>query len=83
MSEDSAHAPDRIVNDPAILAGKPVVRGTRIPISLILNLLAHGYSAANIGEDYPELADDDIRAAIQYAARRMDREEVRQLQTIE
>lgn len=68
-----------IVVDPRVLAGKPVIRGTRIPVSLILNLLAHGYDFARIVEAYPGLTDDAIRAAITYSERRMDREEVRVL----
>lgn len=66
----------RVVVDPEILAGKPVIVGTRIPVSLILNLLAHGYSVDRIIEAYPNLSDDDIKAALAYAQARMDREEV-------
>jgi uncharacterized protein (DUF433 family) len=68
---------DRIVVDPAILVGKPVVKGTRIPVSVILNLLAHGYDNARILDAYPDLVDEDIRAALEYSAARIDREEVR------
>ncbi len=68
---------DRVVTDPTIMVGKPVVRGTRIPVSVILNLLANGYDFARIQEAYPDLSADDIRAAIEYSAARMDREEVR------
>lgn len=67
---------DRIVVDPKILVGKPVVKGTRIPVSLILNLVAHGASFAEIIEDYPILTVEDIRAAILYAGAHLDREEV-------
>jgi uncharacterized protein (DUF433 family) len=67
---------DRVVIDPAILSGKPIIAGTRIPVSLILNLLAHGYGFERIVEAYPNLSDDDIRAALAYAQARMDREEV-------
>ena len=70
---------DRIVVDPEILAGKPVVAGTRIPVSLILNLLAHGYDFERIREAYPALGDDDIRAAIAYAGARLDREQAWEL----
>ncbi len=65
---------ERITIDPAILVGKPVIKGTRIPVSLILNLLANGADNAEIKADYPELTDEDIRAAIAYAAARTDRE---------
>jgi len=67
---------DRIEVDPGILVGKPVIKGTRIPVSLILNLVAHGASFAEIIEDYPILTVEDIRAAILYAGTRLDREEV-------
>ena len=67
---------DRIVVDPKILVGKPVVKGTRIPVSLILNLVAHGFTFAQIIDDYPILTEEDIRAAILYAGARLDREEV-------
>lgn len=68
---------DRIVVDPEILVGKPVIAGTRIPVSLVLNLLAHGYTIDRIREAYPVLSEEDIKAAIAYAEARLDREEVR------
>jgi uncharacterized protein (DUF433 family) len=68
---------DRVVTDPRIMVGKPVIRGTRIPVSVILNLLANGYDFARIQEAYPDLSAEDVRAAIEYSAARMDREEVR------
>jgi uncharacterized protein (DUF433 family) len=67
---------ERIVVDPGILIGKPVVKGTRIPIPMILNLVAHGVTIVQIIEDYPILTRDDVRAAILYAGARLDREEV-------
>lgn len=57
----------RIITNPKILAGKPVIAGTRIPVSLILNLLAHGQTTDEIIDDYPDLTPDDIKAAIKYA----------------
>jgi uncharacterized protein (DUF433 family) len=71
---------DRVIRDPAILVGKPVIRGTRIPVSLILNLLAHDYTFAQIIEDYPQLTERDIKAAITYAGARLEREELRLLE---
>jgi len=71
---------DRIIADPKILAGKPVVRGTRIPVYLILNLVANGKTVKQIVEDYPDLTEADIKAAIQYAARHMKYEETRKLE---
>lgn len=68
---------DRIVVDPAILVGKPVVRGTRIPVSLIINFLATGHTPEEIIDAYPVLAPDDIEAALAYANREQVRTEVR------
>lgn len=64
-----------VVVDPNVLAGKPVIAGTRIPVYLILNLLANGYSIARIVEAYPVLSAEDVQAAIRYAEARMRREE--------
>jgi uncharacterized protein (DUF433 family) len=57
----------RIVVDPAIFSGKPIIRGMRISVELVLSLLAQGQSADDIRADYPELEPDDIRACIAYA----------------
>ena len=70
---------NRITVDPDILVGKPVITGTRIPVSLVLNLLAHDYTFDRIIEAYPILTADDIRAAIAYAGARLDRDMVRSL----
>src|SRR2546429_610045 len=58
----------RIELNPKIMLGKPVIRGTRITVELILHGLADGASEADLLEAYPSLAPDDIRAAIRYAA---------------
>jgi len=63
---------ERIVVDPAILAGKPAIKGTHVTVSMILGLVAHGVSFDEILEDYPELSRDDIRAAILYADSRLE-----------
>ncbi len=73
------HAMNRIVVDPKILAGKPVIKGTRIPVYLILNLLGRGYNFDKIIEAYPHLTREDIEAAIKYSGERMKRVEVRNL----
>lgn len=67
---------DRIVVDPSILVGKPVIKGTRIPVSRILNLVGHGASFADIVEDYPGVTIDDIRASLLYAEVRLERKDV-------
>ncbi len=59
---------DRISIDPAVCGGKPCVRGTRIWVALILDLLAGGMSEAQLRVEYPELTHDDILAAIAYGA---------------
>lgn len=57
----------RITADPPIFGGKPVIRGLRIPVELILALLAAGETPEAILDDYPELEPDDIRACLAYA----------------
>jgi uncharacterized protein (DUF433 family) len=57
----------RITADPAIFGGKPVIRGMRISVELILSLLAQGETTEALLEDYPELEPDDIRACLAYA----------------
>jgi uncharacterized protein (DUF433 family) len=79
MKKEPGDDRDRIIVDARILAGKPVIKGTRIPVSLILNLLGHGYDFDRISETYPELTEADIRAAVAYSEARMNREEVRPL----
>ena len=74
---------DRIEINPHILCGKPVIKGTRIPIYLILNLLASGYDYARIIEAYPVLSEADITAALTYAEQRLRHEKVHLLPTTE
>lgn len=57
----------RISADPEIFAGKPIIRGMRISVELILSLLAQGESSEAILADYPDLEPDDIRACLAYA----------------
>jgi uncharacterized protein (DUF433 family) len=59
---------ERISIDPAVCGGRPCVRGTRIWVALILDLLAGGMSEAQLRVEYPELTHDDILAAIAYGA---------------
>ncbi|WP_330183720.1 DUF433 domain-containing protein [Nocardia sp. NBC_01503] len=59
---------ERITFDPAICHGKPVIRGMRYPVALLLELLAAGVSVQEILGDYPDLEADDVFAAIGYAA---------------
>ncbi|MBW4496994.1 MAG: DUF433 domain-containing protein [Oscillatoria princeps RMCB-10] len=66
----------RIVFDKDVLAGKPVIRGLRISVALILELLAKGATTQEILEDYPELEPEDVRAALLYAHRLVAKEEI-------
>lgn len=59
---------DRITIDPAICGGKPCIKGTRIWVSLILDLLASGMSEADLLMQYPSLSHDDVLAALAYGA---------------
>jgi uncharacterized protein (DUF433 family) len=63
---------DRITADPEVLGGKACIRGMRISVSLILNLVANGMTAREIIAEYPDLEPEDIRQALQYAAWTMD-----------
>lgn len=66
----------RISIDPRIMTGKPVIRGTRIPVELIVRMLAQGIPERQILQEYPRLQPDDIRAALGYAARMLAHEDV-------
>ena len=57
----------RITANPAIFSGKPIIRGMRISVELILSLLAKGQSAESILVDYPDLTPDDVLACLAYA----------------
>lgn len=59
---------ERISVDPAVCAGKPCIRGTRIWVSLILDFLADGMSEVEVRSEYPQLAHEDNLAAIAYGA---------------
>ena len=59
---------ERIVIDEKILGGKPVIKGTRIPVYLIVEMVANGLSIKEILKEYPELSEEDVKAALRYAA---------------
>lgn len=67
----------RIVADPKIQHGKPCIRGTRTPVHVILEALAMGNSVAEIKKEYPPLSDEDIRAALLFAALLSNEQEYR------
>jgi uncharacterized protein (DUF433 family) len=57
----------RITSSPQIFGGKPIIRGMRISVELVLSLLAQGETTEAIQDDYPDLERDDIRACLEYA----------------
>ena len=58
---------DRITLDPDVLVGKPIVQGTRVSVEFLLDLLAQGWSRQRVLDNYPQLAREDILAALAYA----------------
>jgi uncharacterized protein (DUF433 family) len=67
---------ERIIIDPKILAGKPVVKGTRLAVEFIVDLLAQGWSVSDILQNYPGLTPDDIKACLRYASAILHAEKV-------
>lgn len=67
---------ERIVIDPRILAGKPVIKGTRVPVELILKKLGQKIDLQEILRDFPRLTEEDIKAAILYAESLMEETEI-------
>lgn len=66
----------RIISDPRILGGKPCIRGTRLSVEFILELIASGASRDDIVRAYPHLAPEDVEEAVRYAARSLKNEVV-------
>ncbi len=58
---------ERIILNPKVMAGKPVIKGTRLTVEYILNLLAHGATVSEILEEYEELTSEDIQACLLFA----------------
>ena len=67
---------ERVVLNPKVMAGKPVIRGTRIPVEMLLRMIAQRISEADILREYPRLQPEDIQAAVAYAARVLANEDV-------
>jgi uncharacterized protein (DUF433 family) len=67
---------ERIVADPEVLAGKPVIRGTRMAVEFVLDLLANGWSEGEVLKNYPRLTPKDIQACIGYASALLKSERV-------
>lgn len=72
---------NHIHNDPAVLVGKPVVKGTRLSVDFLLGLLAEDWDEAQILENYPQLSHESLQAVFAYAAERMREESVYPLQS--
>ena len=67
---------NRVVVNPAICGGKPVIRGTRIMVRNVLGMVAGGYSVDRILSAYPDLSREDVASALEYAANVVDEEQV-------
>jgi uncharacterized protein (DUF433 family) len=66
---------NRIEIDPRVCGGKPVIRGTRIPVAVVVAQLAEGQTWQDLLRGYPELSDEDIRAALEYASEAVEHTE--------
>ena len=66
----------RIEINPDVMLGKPVIKGTRLPVEIIVEKIAYGESHENILAAYPFLSEKDIQAAILFAAKSLSREEI-------
>ena len=66
----------RIIVDPGILVGKPVIKGTRLAVEFIIDLLANGWTEAEILRNYPVLTREDIQSCLAYASRLLHEERV-------
>jgi uncharacterized protein (DUF433 family) len=67
---------ERITINPRVMTGKPVIRGTRIPVEMIVRMLAQGIGEEDILREYPRLQREDIRVALAYAAEVLAHEDV-------
>jgi uncharacterized protein (DUF433 family) len=67
---------ERIEMRPDVMQGKPIIRGTRVPVELIVRKVAEGATEATLLDAYPRLTSDDIRAALNFAADTLAHEEI-------
>lgn len=70
------HVPDRIEVDPDVLTGKPVVKGTRISVELVMDLLSEAWTIEDILDNYPALEREDVYACLRYATETLKSERV-------
>jgi uncharacterized protein (DUF433 family) len=67
MPKERINYTEHIITDPAIMGGRPVIKGTRIPVEIVLHRLAQELDIQTLLEDYPRLTEDDIKACLAYA----------------
>jgi len=67
---------DRITVDPKVLVGKPVIKGTRLAVEFIVELLANGWTEQQILDNYPGIAHEDVSACLRYASEMLKSERV-------
>ncbi len=67
---------ERITSDPHVMGGVPCIRGTRIPVTSVVGVVAEGMTPAEIVGDYPQLAVEDVQEALRYAAAAVDEREL-------
>lgn len=73
---------ERIVLNPKVMTGKPVIKGTRLTVEFILNLLAHGATFAEILDEYEDLTEADIQACLLFAGESLSRIDFMPLETV-
>lgn len=66
----------RIVVDPAVLVGKPVIKGTRISVELVVDLMGRGYTTQQVIQQYPQVTAEDVQACLAYASEVLRSEKV-------
>lgn len=74
MKNEKPHYGDRITVNPKVMVGKPVIRGTRIPVERIIGQLAHNPDLTELFAAYPELTLEDVKASLEYAHAAVARE---------
>jgi len=66
----------RVIIDPKIMLGKPVIKGTRLPVEILVEKMAYGQNLDELKKEYPFLKEEDLKAALLYAAKRLALEEI-------
>lgn len=77
MAKERTDYLERITQDPNIMVGKPVVKGTRIPVERVVGHLAHNPDLDDLFAAYPELTRDDVKACLAFAHQAVERKRVR------